>query len=139
EKHPGPSGSSSLPVADVSSDALKLLTPRAKLVIVLAGEEMKSQAGQSILPKHLLLGLLNEGEGLGAGLLRTLGISLLQARTALIPPEPSHTCTFCGRNSKEAARLFPAEVGTTSSSAPKPGTFICDHCVRRFSTMLETL
>jgi RNA polymerase sigma factor (sigma-70 family) len=54
EKHPGPSGSSSLPVADVSSDALKLLTPRAKQVIVLAGEEMKRQAGQSILPKHLL-------------------------------------------------------------------------------------
>jgi RNA polymerase sigma factor (sigma-70 family) len=138
EKHPGPSGSSSLPVADVSSDALKLLTPRAKLVIVLAGEEMKSQAGQSILPKHLLLGLLNEGEGLGAGLLRTLGISLLQVRTALVPPEASQICTFCGRSSEEVARLFEAVVGTASSSAPKPGTFICDHCVRRFSTMLET-
>jgi RNA polymerase sigma factor (sigma-70 family) len=138
EMHPGPSGSSSPPVADVSSDALKLLTPRAKLVIVLAGEEMKREAEQSIRPKHLLLGLLNEGEGLGAGLLRTLGISLLQVRTVLFPPEASQICTFCGRSSEEVARLFPAEVGTASSSAPKPGTFICDHCVRRFSTMLGT-
>jgi RNA polymerase sigma factor (sigma-70 family) len=138
EKHPGPSGSSSLPVEDVSSDALKLLTPRAKQVIVLAGEEMKSQAGQSILPKHLLLGLLNEGEGLGAGLLRTLGISLSLVRTAFVPPEASQICTFCGRSSEEVARLFPAEVGTASSSVPKPGIFICDHCVRRFSTMLGT-
>jgi RNA polymerase sigma factor (sigma-70 family) len=138
EMHPGPSGSSSPPVADVSSDALKLLTPRAKQVIVLAGEEMKREAEQSIRPKHLLLGLLNEGEGLGAGLLRTLGISLLQVRTVLFPPEASQICTFCGRSSEEVARLFPAEVGTASSSAPKPGTFICDHCVRRFSTMLGT-
>ncbi|MFL5663487.1 MAG: sigma-70 family RNA polymerase sigma factor [Ktedonobacteraceae bacterium] len=69
--------------ADVSSDAPKLLTPRAKQVIVLAGEEMKSQGEQSIRPTHLLLGLMNEGEGIGAGLLRSLGISLLQARTAV--------------------------------------------------------
>jgi ATP-dependent Clp protease ATP-binding subunit ClpA len=138
EMHPGPSGSSSPPVADVSSDAIKLLTPRAKQVIVLAGEEMKREAEQSIRPKHLLFGLLNEGEGLGAGLLRTLGISLLQVRTVLFPPEASQICTFCGRSSEEVARLFPAEVGTASSSAPKPGTFICDHCVRRFSTMLGT-
>src|SRR5215472_148473 len=138
EKHPGPSGSSSLPVADVSSDVLKLFTPRAKLVIVLAGEEMKREAEQSIRPKHLLLGLLNEGEGLGAGLLRTLGISLSLVRTAFVPLEASQICSFCGRGSEEVTRLFPAEVDTASSSAPKPGTFICDHCVRRFSTMLGT-
>ncbi len=36
----GQSVQGSLPVANVSSDALKLFTPRAKQVIVLAGEEM---------------------------------------------------------------------------------------------------
>jgi|SRR5579883_424757 RNA polymerase sigma factor (sigma-70 family) len=134
----GPSISSLLPVADVSSDALTLLTPRAKLVIVLAGEEMKREGEQIIHPKHLLLGLLNEGEGLGAGLLRTLGISLSFVRTALLPPAAFQVCTFCGRGVEEVARLFPAEVGTASRSAPKPDTFICDHCVRRFSSMLGT-
>src|SRR5579884_2015321 len=64
EKPPGPSFQSSPPLADISSDALKLLTPRAKQVIFLAAEEMKSQGEQSIRPTHLLLGLLNEGEGI---------------------------------------------------------------------------
>jgi RNA polymerase sigma-70 factor (ECF subfamily) len=138
EKHQGQSGIGSPPLADVSSDALKLLTPRAKQVIFLAREEMKNQGEQSIRPTHLLLGLMNEGEGIGAGLLRSLGISLLQARTALIPPEASQICSFCGRSGSQVSRLFPVEVGTASSSAPESGTFICDHCVRRFHTMLGT-
>lgn len=134
----GPSGSSSPPLVDVSSDALRLLTPRAKQVIFLASEEMKSQGEQSIRPTHLLLGLLNEGEGLGAGLLRTLGISISLVRTALVPPAAHQSCSFCGRSGEEISCLFFTEVGTASSSTPKPGIFICDHCVRRFSTMLGT-
>ena len=134
----GQSAQGSSPLANVSSDALKLLTPRAKQVIFLAGEEMKSQGEQSIRPTHLLLGLLNEGEGLGAGLLRSLGISLLQARTALAPPIANQICSFCGRSGSQVSRFFPAEVGTASNSAPSPSTFICDHCVRRFHTMLGT-
>jgi RNA polymerase sigma factor (sigma-70 family) len=136
EKHQGQSGQGTPPLADVSSDALKLLTPRAKQVIFLAAEEMKSQGDQSIRPTHLLLGLLNEGEGIGAGLLRSLGVSLLQARTALVPPAANQRCSFCGRSGSQVVRFFPAEVGIAESSAPSPGAFICDHCVRRFSTML---
>jgi RNA polymerase sigma factor (sigma-70 family) len=124
------------PAADVSADALKLLTPRAKQVIVLAGEEMKNQAEKSIRPTHLLLGLMNEGEGIGAGLLRSLGVSLLQARTALTPPAANQTCSFCGRSGSQVARFFPAEVGVAGGSATAPGAFICDQCVRRFYTML---
>jgi predicted DNA-binding protein YlxM (UPF0122 family) len=131
-----PAQGSSPPEASVSPDALKLLTPRAKRVIILAGEEMKSQGEQSIRPTHLLLGLLNEGEGIGAGLLRSLGVSLLQARTALVPPAANQRCSFCGRSGSQVARFFPAEVGSAESSALIPGALICDHCVRRFSTML---
>ena len=138
QAHQGQSVQDSPLAANVSSDALKLLTPRAKQLIFLAAEEMKSQGEQSIRPTHLLLGLLNEGEGLGAGLLRTLGVSLLQARTALVPPEASQICSFCGRFGSQVSRLFPAEVGTASSSAPQSTTFICDHCVRRLHTMLGT-
>jgi RNA polymerase sigma factor (sigma-70 family) len=134
----GPSAQGSPPLANVSSDALKLLTPRAKQVIFLAAEEMKSQGEQSIRPAHLLLGLLQEGEGIGAGLLRTLGLSLLQARAALVPPMASQICSFCGRFGPQVSRLFPAEIGTVKSSAPSSGTFICDHCVRRLHIMLGT-
>ncbi len=89
QTHQGQSVQSSPPLADVSSDALKLLTPRAKQVIFLAAEEMKSQGEQSIRPTHLLLGLMNEGEGIGAGLLRSLGIGPLRAfRLPGLPPLP---------------------------------------------------
>ncbi len=135
---PGQLGSSSLPGANVSSDALTLLTPRAKQVIFLAAEEMKREAEQSIRPMHLLLGLLNEGEGIGAGLLRTLGISLSLVRTASVLPAAHQNCSFCGRSGSQVSLLFPTEVGMAESSTPEPGTFICDHCVRRFSSMLGT-
>jgi len=138
QAHQGQSVQDSPLAANVSSDALKLLTPRAKQMIFLAREEMKSQGEQSIRPTHLLLGLLNEGEGLGAGLLRSLGVSLSLARTALVPPEASQICSFCGRFGSQVSRLFPAEVGTASSSAPQSAIFICDHCVRRLHTMLGT-
>ncbi len=131
-----PSVQGSPPLADVSSDALKLLTPRAKQAIVLAAEEMKSQGEQSIRLAHLLLGLLHEGEGIGAGLLRSLGVSLLQARTVLVPPAANQRCSFCGRSGSQVVRFFPAEVGSAESSALIPGALICDHCVRRFSAML---
>lgn len=131
-----PSVQGSPPLANVSSDALKLLTPRAKQVIALAGEEMKSQGEQSIRPMHLLLGLLNEREGIGAGLLRSLGVSLLQARTALVAPAANQLCSFCGRSGSQVTRFFPAEISMAEDNAPIPGVLICDHCVRRFSTML---
>ena len=134
----GQSVQGSPPLADISSGVLKLLTPRAKQMIFLAGEEMKSQGEQSIRPMHLLLGLMNEGEGIGAGLLRTLGFSFLPVRMALVPADASQICSFCGRSSEEAARLFPAEVGMAERSTPNPCIFICDHCVKRFSTILGT-
>ena len=120
-----------IPSADTPT--LKLLTPRAKRVVVLAGEEAKSQGEKSIRPSHVLLGLLDEGEGIGAGLLRTLGVSLLQARAALAPPVATQTCSFCGRTGSQVKRIFPAVSGADNSTlAP----LICDQCVERFHTML---
>ncbi|HZS77211.1 MAG TPA: sigma-70 family RNA polymerase sigma factor [Ktedonobacteraceae bacterium] len=124
-------------VPDATTDPLNLLTPRAKQVIILAGEEAKNQGEKSIRPTHLLLGLMNEGEGIGAGLLRSLGISLLQVRTVLTPPAATQTCAFCGRSGSQVARFFPSEVGISESHSP--GVFICDQCVRRFYAMLENV
>ena len=99
---------------------------------------MKSQAEQRIRPMHLLPGLINEGEGIGAGLLRTLGFSFGPVHTASVPAAASRFCSFCGRGGEEAARLFPAEVGIAEEGAPSPGIFICDQCVKRFSSILGT-
>jgi len=56
------------------------LTPRAKKVIELAIDEARHLGHNYIGTEHLLLGLLREGEGVAAGVLDSLGITLEQAR-----------------------------------------------------------
>ena len=57
------------------------LTPRAKKVIELAVDEARHLNHNYIGTEHLLLGLLREGEGVAAGVLESLGISLEKARS----------------------------------------------------------
>ena len=57
------------------------LTPRAKKVIELAVDEARHLNHNYIGTEHLLLGLLREGEGVAAGVLESLGVSLEKARS----------------------------------------------------------
>lgn len=57
------------------------LTPRAKRVIELAVDEARRLNHTYIGTEHLLLGLLREGEGVAAGVLESLGVSLEKVRT----------------------------------------------------------
>ena len=56
------------------------LTPRAKRVIELAIDEARQLGHSYIGTEHLLLGLLREGEGVAAGVLDSLGVTLERAR-----------------------------------------------------------
>ena len=56
------------------------LTPRAKKVIELAVDEARRMNHHYIGTEHLLLGLIREGEGIGAGVLESLGIRLGKVR-----------------------------------------------------------
>jgi len=56
------------------------LTPRAKRVIELAIDEARHLSHNYIGTEHLLLGLLREGEGVAAGVLDSLGITLERVR-----------------------------------------------------------
>jgi len=60
------------------------LTPRAKTVIQLAVEEFQRLGQQQIGTGHLLLGLLREGQGIGAGVLVGLGLDLEQMHTQVL-------------------------------------------------------
>jgi ATP-dependent Clp protease ATP-binding subunit ClpA len=60
------------------------LTPRAKKVIELAVDEARRLNHQYIEPEHLLLGLVREGEGVAAGVLESLGVSLERVRAQAI-------------------------------------------------------
>ncbi|MSQ12705.1 MAG: ATP-dependent Clp protease ATP-binding subunit [Dehalococcoidia bacterium] len=56
------------------------LTPRAKKVIELAVDEARRMGHHYIGTEHLLIGLMREGEGVAAGVLESLGVSLEKVR-----------------------------------------------------------
>ncbi len=56
------------------------LTPRAKKVIELAVDEARRMNHTYIGTEHLLIGLLREGEGVAAGVLESLGVTLDRVR-----------------------------------------------------------
>src|SRR5687768_1300870 len=60
------------------------LTPRAKRVIELAVDEARRLNHHYIGTEHLLLGLVREGEGIAAGVLESLGVSLEKVRGQVI-------------------------------------------------------
>ena len=57
------------------------LTPRAKKVIELAVDEARRLNHHYIGTEHLLIGLMREGEGVAAGVLESLGVSLDKVRS----------------------------------------------------------
>jgi len=63
----------------VTSESLGL-TPRAKKVIELAIDEARRMGHPYIGTEHLLLGLVREGEGIAAGVLESLQVSLEKVR-----------------------------------------------------------
>ena len=58
-------------------------TPRAKKVLVLAGEEAQRFGREAVDTPHLLLGLVREGQGVAAGVLESLGAELDPLREAV--------------------------------------------------------
>jgi uncharacterized damage-inducible protein DinB len=60
------------------------LTPRAKRVIEFAVDEARRLNHHYIGTEHLLLGLVREGEGIAAGVLESLGVTLERVRAEVI-------------------------------------------------------
>src|SRR5437762_11388041 len=60
------------------------LTSRARRAIALAIDEARQLNHSYVGTEHLLLGVIREGEGVGAGVLESLGVSLWKARAQVI-------------------------------------------------------
>lgn len=60
------------------------LTPRAKKVVELAVDEVRRMGHRYVGTEHLLLGIIREGDGIGATVLRESGVTLDQARRAIV-------------------------------------------------------
>ena len=71
------------------------LTPRAKKVIELAVDEARRLNHHYIGTEHLLIGLMREGEGVAAGVLESLGVSLdkIRSETSRIASQSSSSQT----------------------------------------------
>jgi ATP-dependent Clp protease ATP-binding subunit ClpA len=102
------------------------LTPRAKKVIEQALAEARRLGHRYVGTEHLLLGILLEGEGIAAGVLQSLGISLDQARTVVLQilaggsPGPKNNVVMCRLDDPTLAAvdsLIEAGIRTTRSDA----------------------
>ena len=59
-------------------------TPRVKKVLVLAGKEAKALNHSYVGTEHLLLGLLREGEGIAARVLKSLEVDPVRTRNEIL-------------------------------------------------------
>ena len=59
-------------------------TPRSKKVIELAKDEAQSMKHHYVGIEHLLLGIVREGEGIAAGVLEQMGVTMERVRTETI-------------------------------------------------------
>ena len=65
---------------EIDSSAEIGLTPRVKRVIELSIDEARRMSHHYIGTEHLLIGIIREGEGVGAGVIGSLGIKLEDVR-----------------------------------------------------------
>ena len=82
------------------------LTPRAKKVIELAVDEARRLNHHYIGTEHLLIGLMREGEGVAAGVLESLGVSLdkVRAETSRILSQAAQHSPTSARSSTRTPR-----------------------------------
>ncbi len=104
------------------------LTPRAKHVLELAVDEARHLHHHYIGTEHLLLGLLREGEGIGVGVLESVGLTLREVRANILQVlhekgRPMLVCSFCRKQQDQVQRLI----------AGPGGVYVCDDCVAALS------
>ena len=91
------------------------LTPRAKKVVELAVDEARRMNHTYIGTEHLLIGLLREGEGVAAGVLESLGVTLdkVRAETHRILSHSSGSSTQGSRTGSKTPTLDQLGVDLT--------------------------
>ena len=67
-----------------TSPAEITLSPRTKKVVEFAGAEAIHLGRREVEPEHILLGLIDEGQGIASGILESLGLSLEAVRAKVL-------------------------------------------------------
>ncbi|KAA5826541.1 Clp protease N-terminal domain-containing protein [Saccharopolyspora hirsuta] len=107
------------------SQGFSRFTPRARNIVVLSQKEARDAGNAEIRPEHLVLGLVEESDGLGAKAIVAQGVSLEAVRQAAVEALPAavgevpHLIPFDGAAKKvleltfrEALRLGHNYIGT---------------------------
>ena len=90
-------------------------TPRVKKVLALAGKEAKALSHSYVGTEHILLGLLREGEGVAARVLKSLEVDIERTRNEILKElDPQ----FSG--GETGAPEDPAQAGQTARPASAP-------------------
>ncbi len=96
------------------------LTPRAKKVVELAVDEARRMNHTYIGTEHLLIGLLREGEGVAAGVLESLGVTLDKVRSEthriLSQSSPTSSGSHGSRTSTRTPTLDELGIDLTSAA-----------------------
>jgi len=83
-------------------------TPRVKKVLALAGKEAKTLNHSYVGTEHILLGLLREGEGVAARVLKSLDIDIERTRNEILRElDPQFSAGEQGAGGEEAAAGTP--------------------------------
>jgi ATP-dependent Clp protease ATP-binding subunit ClpC len=87
-------------------------TPRVKKVLALAGKEAKTLNHSYVGTEHILLGLLREGEGVAARVLKSLDIDIERTRNEILRElDPQFSGSQGGEGGEEAAAGGPSRGG----------------------------
>jgi ATP-dependent Clp protease ATP-binding subunit ClpC len=85
-------------------------TPRVKKVLALAGKEAKALNHSYVGTEHILLGLLREGEGVAARVLRSLEIDIERCRNEILAElDPNFAGTDAGGEAIGAGKGGPSD------------------------------
>ncbi len=97
-------------------------TPRVKKVLALAGKEAKALNHSYVGTEHILLGLLREGEGVAARVLKSLEVDIERTRNEILrelDPQFSGNETEAGGGGAEEASAGTPQRGAAGDEASK--------------------
>lgn len=94
------------------------LTPRAKKVIELAVDEARRLNHHYIGTEHILIGLMREGEGVAAGVLESLGVSLdkVRAETSRVLSQSTSTGHSSAKSTTRTPTLDQLGIDLTAAA-----------------------
>lgn len=96
-------------------------TPRVKKVLALAGKEAKALNHSYVGTEHILLGLLREGEGVAARVLKSLDIDLERARNEILRElDPNFTSSEGGNDDDAEGAVAGSASGEGKKDSKTP-------------------